>query len=204
MPAHRASAVRRNVRGAASSRPTLSVEGLFGTGLRMGEWSSQLTMELPHAVDGALLRGRLISECAKRKRGRPFWMRRRVARLVRFTWRKAAGPQRWHGLNGRAATHWCPTGGCCGVSAWWHRGGRRAWSAPIGPGRRDGAGPADAVVPGRAGRAGAGLVVAEPRRDASVEVGVGTRRSPRANTSVTKALAAQKNPVRLWCRPHIC
>lgn len=60
------------------------VEGLYGTGLRVGEWSSQLTIELPVDNGKGLFRGKLAAACAKRKIGRSFWARRRVAQQVRF------------------------------------------------------------------------------------------------------------------------
>src|SRR5258706_9023805 len=70
-------------RGLTEDRDVAFVEGLFGTGLRLGEWSSRLTVELPPSGNEGLLRGRVASACAKGSVGRPFWMRRRVAQLVR-------------------------------------------------------------------------------------------------------------------------
>ncbi|WP_245562829.1 site-specific integrase [Nocardia araoensis] len=71
-------------RGRTEDRDVAFVEGLFGTGLRLGEWSSQLTIELPSPHEQGLFRGQLSAACAKGSVGRPFWMRRRVAGLVRF------------------------------------------------------------------------------------------------------------------------
>lgn len=71
-------------RGRTEDRDVAFAEGLFGTGLRLGEWSSLLTVELPLPTPAGLLRGRVASACAKRSAGREFWMRRRVGQLVRF------------------------------------------------------------------------------------------------------------------------
>jgi integrase len=71
-------------RGRTEDRDVAFAEGLFGTGLRIGEWSSALTVELPHTADQGLLRGWVAAACAKGGVGRPFWIRRRVAQLVRF------------------------------------------------------------------------------------------------------------------------
>ena len=70
--------------GRTEDRDVAFVEGLYGTGLRIGEWSSMLTVELPKAGDQGLFRGWVAAACAKGSIGRPFWMRRRVAQLVRF------------------------------------------------------------------------------------------------------------------------
>jgi len=89
-------------RGRTEDRDVAFVEGLFGTGLRLGEWSSQLTVELPAAAGEGLCRGWVASACAKGAVGRPFWLRRRVAQLARSTWRRGAGVRRWPGRNIRA------------------------------------------------------------------------------------------------------
>lgn len=70
--------------GLTEDRDVAFVEGLFGTGLRLSEWSSQLTIELPESTQDGLFRGRLAAACAKRSAGRNFWMRRRVAQQVRY------------------------------------------------------------------------------------------------------------------------
>lgn len=70
--------------GRTEDRDTAFAEGLFGTGLRMGEWSSQLTIEIPASHGAGLFRGQLSAACAKGAVGRRFWMRRRVAQLVRY------------------------------------------------------------------------------------------------------------------------
>lgn len=70
--------------GLTEDRDVAFAEGLFGTGMRTGEWSSQLIVELPDSLDQGLFRGRVSAACAKRSVGRPFWMRRRVAQQVRF------------------------------------------------------------------------------------------------------------------------
>lgn len=70
--------------GLTEDRDTAFVEGLFGTGLRIGEWASMLTSELPKPGSEGLVRSQVGSACAKGGAGRPFWMRRRVARQVDF------------------------------------------------------------------------------------------------------------------------
>lgn len=70
--------------GRSEDRDVAFVEGLFGTGLRLGEWSSQLVIEMPESHQEGLFRGRLSASCTKTSVGRPFWMRRRVAQLVRY------------------------------------------------------------------------------------------------------------------------
>lgn len=70
--------------GRTEDRDVAFAEGLFGTGLRMGEWSSQLTIELPASHQEGLFRGQLSAACAKGSVGRRFWMRRRVAQDVRL------------------------------------------------------------------------------------------------------------------------
>jgi integrase len=71
-------------RGRTEDRDVAFAEGLFGTGLRLGEWSSRLTVELPAVTAQGLVRGWMASACAKGSVGRPFWMRRRVAQQVLF------------------------------------------------------------------------------------------------------------------------
>jgi integrase len=71
-------------RGRTEDRDVAFAEGLFGTGLRLGEWSSRLTVELPASTQQGLIRGWVASACAKGSVGRPFWMRRRVAQQVLF------------------------------------------------------------------------------------------------------------------------
>ncbi|WP_199745494.1 site-specific integrase [Amycolatopsis sp. WAC 04182] len=71
-------------RGRTEDRDVAYAEGLFGTGLRMAEWASVLTIELPDAAHRGLFRGWLASACAKGSAGRRFWMRQRVIGLTRF------------------------------------------------------------------------------------------------------------------------
>nr|WP_197672068.1 site-specific integrase [Alloactinosynnema sp. L-07] len=71
-------------RGRTEDRDVAFVEGLYGTGLRLGEWSSVLTVELPEVVDRGLFRCWVATKCAKGGSGRQYWMRRRVAQLARF------------------------------------------------------------------------------------------------------------------------
>lgn len=75
---------RHDWRGVTEDRDVAFVEGLFGTGLRIGEWSSMLTVEVPEPGSEGLLRSHVASRCAKNGSGRPFWMRRRVAQQVQF------------------------------------------------------------------------------------------------------------------------
>ncbi|GAA2440551.1 site-specific integrase [Mycolicibacterium llatzerense] len=70
--------------GTVEDRDVAFVEGLFGTGLRCGEWSSVLTVELPQAPDRRLYRSWLASACAKRGAGRPYWLPKRAAQAANF------------------------------------------------------------------------------------------------------------------------
>jgi integrase len=79
-------------RGRTEDRDVAYAEGLYGTGLRMAEWSSMLTIELPSAGYEGLFRGWVASACAKRSAGREFWMRRRVAQLTRFYLEEGSRP----------------------------------------------------------------------------------------------------------------
>lgn len=71
-------------RGRTEDRDVAYAEGLYGTGLRKGEWASMLTVEVPSAGYDGLFRGWVASACVKRSAGREFWMRRRVVQLTRF------------------------------------------------------------------------------------------------------------------------
>lgn len=71
-------------RGENEDRDAAFADGLFGTGLRLREWSSILVCELPSAGERRLSRCWLSSACAKRGYGRPFWLPRQVSRAVRF------------------------------------------------------------------------------------------------------------------------
>jgi integrase len=71
-------------RGRTEDRDVAFVEGLFGTGLRLGEWSSMLTVEVPVSNGQGLVRGRLAAACAKGAVGRLFWARGPVVQRVRF------------------------------------------------------------------------------------------------------------------------
>ncbi|GLP73563.1 integrase [Mycobacterium antarcticum] len=75
---------RQEWRGVTEDRDVAFVEGLFGTGLRIGEWASVLTIEVPQPGSEGLVRSRVASCCAKGGGGRTFWMRRRVAQHVHF------------------------------------------------------------------------------------------------------------------------
>ncbi|WP_157838488.1 hypothetical protein [Nocardia farcinica] len=69
----------RGWRGRNSQRDCAFTDGLYGTGLRLSEWATLLTVELP-ADDES--RGyytcRLASSCGKGGRGRRYWMPRSV------------------------------------------------------------------------------------------------------------------------------
>jgi site-specific recombinase XerD len=75
---------RQQWRGLTEDRDVAFVEGLFGTGLRIGEWASILTVEIPSCPAAGLVRSRVASSCAKGGSGRAFWMRRRVVQYVDF------------------------------------------------------------------------------------------------------------------------
>ncbi len=75
---------RQDWRGVTEDRDVAFAEGLFGTGLRIGEWASILTVEVPQLGSEGLVRSRVASHCAKGGSGRSFWMRRRVAQQVHF------------------------------------------------------------------------------------------------------------------------
>ncbi|UZI33416.1 hypothetical protein [Streptomyces sp. VB1] len=65
--------------GATASATAAFVDGLYGTGLRLGEWASVLRLELPaDDEDRTYYTCRLAAACAKGGRGRRFWMPRRV------------------------------------------------------------------------------------------------------------------------------
>uniref|UniRef100_UPI003F58C7A1 site-specific integrase n=1 Tax=Mycolicibacterium obuense TaxID=1807 RepID=UPI003F58C7A1 len=75
---------RQQWRGLTEDRDVAFVEGLFGTGLRIGEWASVLTVEIPSSPAERLVRSRVASSCAKGGSGRAFWMRRRVVQQVDY------------------------------------------------------------------------------------------------------------------------
>jgi site-specific recombinase XerD len=79
-------------KGLNEDRDVAFVEGLFGTGLRIGEMASLLTIELPNPSQDGLVRGYVADSCAKRGYGRPFWIRRRVAQLIRYYAEEAGRP----------------------------------------------------------------------------------------------------------------
>lgn len=70
--------------GAVEDRNVAFVEGLFGTGLRCGEWSSMLSIEVPESTDRRLNRIWLASACAKGGSGRWYWLPKRVTQAVQF------------------------------------------------------------------------------------------------------------------------
>ena len=70
--------------GRTEDRDVAYAEGLYGTGLRMAEWSSVLTVEMPSQLRRGLFRVDLAAACAKGGRARGYWMRRRVLQGVQF------------------------------------------------------------------------------------------------------------------------
>lgn len=70
--------------GRTEDRDVAYADGLYGAGLRMGEWASVLTSEIPGVSTERLLRLRLASACAKSGVSRPYWLRRAVLQAVRF------------------------------------------------------------------------------------------------------------------------
>lgn len=63
---------RQEWRGVTEDRDVAFVEGLFGTGLRIGEWASVLTIEVPQPGSEGLVRSRVASCCAKGVAGARF------------------------------------------------------------------------------------------------------------------------------------
>lgn len=70
--------------GRTEDRDVAFVDGLFGTGLRLTEWSSLLVTELPDPGGRGLAPCWLAASCAKRSRGRTYWMPQKAQRAVRF------------------------------------------------------------------------------------------------------------------------
>lgn len=71
--------------GSVEDRDVAFVNGLFGTGLRCGEWSSLLTIEVPEQHNQRrLLKVWLADACAKRGRGRHYWLPLPVIKEVQF------------------------------------------------------------------------------------------------------------------------
>lgn len=68
-------------RGRNPQRDTAFTDGLYGTGLRLTEWASVLSIEIPvpgEIGDRGFVTCRLASACAKGGRGRRFWMPRQI------------------------------------------------------------------------------------------------------------------------------
>jgi hypothetical protein len=189
--------------GRTEDRDVAFAEGLFDTGLRLAEWSSQLITELPASRQG-LIRGWVASACAKGSAGRPFWMRRRVAQQVLFYAREGGRPA--------AVAHAQRAGLYEQVTGRWMLRGVR----PDGVLRvADEAGQArevraDALAPRlrmRLFREGDGGLeplwlwlnhdgTPRPKR-------AWYKTFERANARVDRALSRGANLGRLWCRPHM-
>lgn len=69
--------------GLNEDRDVAFADGLYGSGLRRGEWSSVLTVEVPEPGGRRWHRCWLAGACAKGKRGRPYWL---PADAARKTW----------------------------------------------------------------------------------------------------------------------
>ncbi|UNN04776.1 site-specific integrase [Rhodococcus opacus] len=160
--------------GRTEDRDTAFAEGLFGTGLRMGEWSSQLTIEIPASHGAGLFRGQLSAACAKGAVGRRFWMRRRVAQLVRYyiddgsraaAIARAQVAGRYEHVQGRWLLRQVRRGGVIEVVDDLGRL-RDVHLDAMGPPASD-----EAVSGGRR-RPGTGVVVVERRRYAATEEGL--------------------------------
>ncbi|MGP4104047.1 hypothetical protein [Nonomuraea sp. KM90] len=74
---------RSGWRGFNEDRDVAFVDGLYGTGLRLREWSSVLDVELPHSQGRRLHRAWLAEQCIKgAKEGRYYWVPRRALQQV--------------------------------------------------------------------------------------------------------------------------
>lgn len=190
--------------GRTEDRDVAFAEGLYGTGLRLGEWSSILTVELPETASQGLFRGWVASACAKRSVGRPFWMRRRVAQLVRFYLEEGGRPaavaraQR-AGRYEQVADRWLlrsvlPSGGLEVID-----GDGVARSVAV-----DTLSPELRMRLFRDGPGGLEPVWLWLNHDGTVRPKQAWHKTfDRANQRVEKALARAGKVGRLWCRPHM-
>ncbi|MFF9627279.1 hypothetical protein [Streptomyces griseosporeus] len=65
-------------RGRNGQRDSAFADGLYGSGLRLSEGGSLLLVELPADTGRGYASARLADACAKNRRGRRYWMPRRV------------------------------------------------------------------------------------------------------------------------------
>ena len=194
---------RHDWRGVTEDRDVAFVEGLFGTGLRVGEWAAMLTIEVPQPGSEGLLRSRVASRCAKNGSGRTFWMRRRVVQHVHFylqegSRRTAIARAQDAGRYEHIADRW--------VLEHVRRDGQLEVVAENGSLRRvrlDALGPSTRMKLFRRGTNGL-----EPMWLWLNHDGTPRRKEAwyktfdRANTRAAKALAEAGSPP-LWCRPHM-
>ena len=194
---------RHGWRGATEDRDVAFVEGLFGTGLRIGEWSSMLTVEVPEPGSEGLVRSQVASHCAKGGSGRAFWMRRRVAQQVHFYLQEGsrtaaiARAQR-AGRYEQVADPWIVDrvrrDGQLEVVD--EKGSRRAV-------RLDALGPSTRMKLFRRGRDGLEPMWLWLNHDGTPRPTHSWYKTfDRANARVAKTFAASKSTP-LWCRPHM-
>ena len=194
---------RHDWRGATEDRDVAFVEGLFGTGLRIGEWASVLTVEVPQPGSEGLVRSRVASHCAKGGSGRSFWMRRRVAQQVHFYLQEggrtaAVARAQRAGRYEQVADRW--------VVEHVRRDGQL--EVVDGQGSRrtvrlDALGPSTRMTLFRRGRDGLEPMWLWLNHDGTPRPKHSWYKTfDRANTRVAKALA-QEGGTPLWCRPHM-
>jgi integrase len=191
-------------KGRTEDRDVAFAEGLFGTGLRLGEWASLLTVELPESGQQALVRGWVASACAKGSVGRLFWMRRRVAQQVLFYARegtrsaavaRAQRAGRYEQVRDRWLLHEARPDGALRVSDEKGRS-REVMADSLAPEVRQ-----------RLFRVGNGGL--EPAwlwlNDDGMPRGKKSwyKTFDRANARVAKALGQDGTAARLFCRPHM-
>ncbi|WP_237088142.1 site-specific integrase [Nocardia seriolae] len=190
--------------GRTEDRDVAFIEGLFGSGLRLGEWSSQLTIELPDSAQAGLFRGQLSASCAKGSVGRRFWMRRRVTQLVRFyvdeggrqaAIARAQRAGRYERIPGRWLMTGSPRPGV--VQAVDETGVARTLSL-------DALGPRVRMRLFSEGERGLEPVWLWLNHDGTPRPKKSWYKTfDRANARVQRTLGDGENCARLWCRPHM-
>jgi site-specific recombinase XerD len=191
-------------RGRTEDRDVAYAEGLYATGLRMGEWSSVLTVELPEPSHEGILRCQLAKACAKRKSGRRYWIGRRAAQTVRFYMEEGGRPaavargQR-AGIYDQVADRWVlravrPQGVIEVVDD--HGAVREVNLDALKPERR--------MRLFRDGPRGLEPLWLWLNHDGTPRPKQAWHKTfDRANQRVNKALSQAGKPGRLWCRPHM-
>jgi integrase len=178
---------------------------LFGTGLRLGEWSSLLTVELPEASPRlGLSRAQLSAACAKGSVGRRFWIRRRVAQLLRYyvddggraaAVARAQAAGRYDDVPGRWLLRQVRPGEVVRVVD--DRGRLRDVHL-------DALAPSDRMRLFREGEHGLEPVWLWLNHDGTPRPKKAWYKTfDRANTRVARAMGAAGQQARLWCRPHM-